>query len=168
MMKRLLSTSFVFTAIAFLVLSVPVGLSAKATPQAPTINTWGDFAAKNVKRGSSVKARIYMDIPAGFHTQSNKPSDKYLVATKLDLESWDGVKTSAVMYPPAKFITFGEEKKKLSVFEGKVTMIFTVTVPANYGKGELDIKGKLRFQSCNDRECYAPASKEVWLKISVQ
>lgn len=166
-MKRLLSTSFVFLAVTFLVLSVPVGLSA-AAPQAPNINTWGDFAAKSVKRGGSVKGRVYMDIPAGYHTQSNKPSDKYLVATKLDLQSWEGVKTSAVTYPPAKFITFGEEKKRLSVFEGKVTMTFTVTVPANYPKGELDIKGTLRIQSCNDRECYAPTSKEVWLKISVQ
>lgn len=165
-MKKLLSVSFAFLAIAFLVLSVPAGLSA-ATPQPPTINTSGDFAAKSVKRGGTVQGRVYMDIPGGYHTQSNKPSDKYLVATKLDLYTYNGVKVSAVTYPAAKFIAFGEEKKKLSVFEGKVTLKFNAIIPANYSEGEVAIKGLLRFQSCNDHECYPPITKEVWLKIGV-
>lgn len=165
MMKKLLSTGLSFFTIAFLVLSIPAGLSAKAAQ--PNINVWGDFATGKVKRGSTVKARVYMDIPGGYHTQSNRPSDKYLVATKLDIYPPSGVRVGAVMYPRAKFITFGEDKKKLSVFEGKVTLIFNVTVPANYSGGELEIKGKLRFQSCNNRECYAPTTKDVWMKISV-
>lgn len=165
-MKKLLSTGLSFFTIAFLVLSIPAGLSAKAA-QGPNINVWGDFATGKVKRGGSVQARVYMDIPGGYHTQSNKPSDKYLVATKLEVYAPNGVRVGAVIYPPAKFIPFGEDKKKLSVFEGKVTLRFNVTVPANYNGGELEIKGKLRFQSCSDRECYAPTSKDVWMKISV-
>jgi DsbC/DsbD-like thiol-disulfide interchange protein len=163
MMKRLFSKSFIFLTIAILVLSVPATLSAAQ----PNINAWGDFATGKVKRGGSVQGRVYMDIPGGFHTQSNRPSDKYLVATKLEVYPPSGVRIGTVSYPAAKFITFGPEKKKLSVFEGRVTMRFNVTVPANYGGGEVEIKCKLRFQSCNDRECYPPTSKDVWMKISV-
>lgn len=167
-MKRLLSTSFAFFAIAILVLTVPVGFTGKAAPQAPTINTWGDFAAKSVKPGSTVQGRVYMEIPAGYHTQSNKPSDKYLVATKVDLYTYKGVRTGVITYPPAKFIAFGEEKKKLSVYEGRATFRFNVTVPLDYKEGEVAIKALIRYQSCNDHECYPPKTNEAWLKIPVQ
>lgn len=172
-MKNLLSKSFAFLAIAILGLAVPFGLSGKsnaamtATVAQPDINAWGEFAARSVKRGGSVQGRVIIDIPNGYHTQSNKPSDKYLVATKLDLFPPDGVKVGAVVYPPAKYIAFGEEKKKLSVFEGRTTLKFNVAVPANFVGDKVAIKTKLRYQSCNDSECYPPVTKEVWATIGV-
>jgi len=171
-MKRFFSTSFIFLTIAMLILSAPATLSinAKANAKAaqPNINAWGEFASGNVKRGKSVQGKVIMDIPGGLHTHSNKPYDKYLIPTKLEVFPPNGVRVGAVIYPTGKIVKLGFSNSKLSVYEGRTTLKFNVTVPANYSGGEIAIKAKLRYQACSDSECYAPASKEVWLKAGVQ
>jgi invasion protein IalB len=53
------------------------------------------------------------------------------------------------------------------VYEGRATMRFSVMVPANYNGGSGEIKGKVRFQACNDDACFAPVTREVkmWLNV---
>ena len=48
-----------------------------------------------------------------------------------------------------------------------VPLFLNVTVPANYSGGSGEIKGKLRFQACNDESCFPPVTREVkmWLNV---
>ncbi len=169
-MKKFFSTSFIFLTIAMLILSAPATLSAsaKAKTKQPNINAWGEFASGNVKRGRSIQGKVIIDIPGGLHTHSNKPYDKYLIPTKLEVFPPNGVRIGAIVYPVGKVVKLGFSNNKLSVYEGRTTLKFNVTVPANYNGGEIALKAKLRYQACSDRECYAPVSKEVWLKAGVQ
>ena len=170
-MKSLFAKSAIFLTVVLLFLSVPASLSVKAkfaAAQAPNINAWGDFASGKVKRGRSVQASVTIDIPGGYHTHSNKPFDKYLIPTKLEVSAPSGVRVGPVFYPPGKIVNLSFSKNKLSVYEGKTTMKFNVTVPSNYSGGQLEVKAKVKYQSCNDSECYAPTSKDVYLKIDVE
>jgi hypothetical protein len=46
-------------------------------------------------------------------------------------------------------------------------MRFPATVQPNYAGGAAEIRGKLRFQACNDESCFPPVTREVkiWLNV---
>jgi hypothetical protein len=150
------------------ILLLPVSLYSTPVPQSSNdVQISGSVAPDKVKKGRVVRASVVMEIPHGLHVQSNKPLDKFLVATKLDVETPAGMQVGPISYPRAILRDLKFSKSKLSVFEGRATIRFNVTVPANYSGGSGDIKGKLRFQACNDDACFPPVTREVkmWLHV---
>jgi DsbC/DsbD-like thiol-disulfide interchange protein len=148
----------------FLLLLLTASLYAQSSSD---VNVNGSVAPDKIKKGRIVKATVVMDIPAGLHVQSSKPLDKYLVATKLDVETPSGMKAGSVTYPRAVMRNLKFSKGAVAVYEGRATMRFNVTVPANYNGSSGEIKGKLRFQACNDEACFPPVTREVkmWLNV---
>src|SRR5215204_1790144 len=150
------------------VLLLPVTFYSKPSPQsASDVNVSGSVAPDKVKKGRRVRATVLMDIPSGLHVQSNKPLDKFLVPTKLDVETPSGMNVGPISYPRALMRKLKFSKGNVAVYEGKAMIRFNVTVPANYSGGSGDIKGKLRFQACNDESCFPPVTREVkiWLNV---
>src|SRR5215218_615411 len=131
------------------------------------VNVSGALAPAKVKKGRVVRASVVMEIPSGLHVQSSKPLDKFLVATKLDVETPSGMKVGPITYPRALMRKLKFSKGMVAVYEGRAVIRFNVTVPANYSGGSGDIKGKLRFQACNDESCFPPVTREVkmWLNV---
>ena len=151
-----------------ILLLLPATFYSKTAPQsAGDINVSGSIAPDKVKKGRVVRASVVMDIPSGLHVQSNKPLDKFLVATKLDVETPPGMNVGPITYPRALMRTLKFSKNTVAVYEGRAMIRFNVTVPANYSGGSGDIKGKLRFQACNDESCFPPVTREVkmWLNV---
>jgi thiol:disulfide interchange protein DsbD len=149
-------------------LLLPATFYSKPAPQsASDINVNGSVAPDKVKKGRVVRATVVMDIPSGLHVQSNKPLDKFLVATKLDVETPSGMNVGPITYPRALMRKLKFSKNTVAVYEGRTMIRFNVTVPANYSGGSGDIKGKLRFQACNDESCFPPVTREVkmWLNV---
>ena len=148
----------------FLLLLLPASLYAQSSGD---VNVNGSIGPDKVKKGRIVKATVVMDIPKGLHVQSSKPLDKYLVATKLDVETPSGMKAGPVTYPRAVMRNLKFSKSAVAVYEGRTMMRFNVTVPANYSGSSGEIKGKLRFQACNDEACFPPVTREVkmWLNV---
>jgi len=153
----------------FIILLLPVTFySNPAPPQsANDINVSGSLAPDKIKKGRIVRATVVMDIPNGLHVQSSKPLDKFLVATKLDVETPSGMQVGPISYPRAQMRNLKFSKKAVAVYEGRAILRFNVTVPANYSGGAGEIKGKLRFQACNDESCFPPITREVkmWLNV---
>lgn len=158
-----------FRALSLIViLLIPVSFYSSPSPQSSDdVNLSGSLAPDKVKKGRVTRASVVMDIPAGLHVQSNKPLDKFLIATKLDVETPSGMTVGPVSYPRPLMRKLKFSKGMVSVYEGKAMIRFNVTVPANYSGGSGEIKGKLRFQACNDEACFPPVTREVkmWLNV---
>ena len=150
------------------ILLIPATFYSSPVPQSSAdVNVSGSVAPDKVKKGRVVRATVVMDIPSGLHVQSSRPLDKFLVATKLDVETPSGMKVGPISYPRALMRKLKFSKGMVAVYEGKSMMRFNVTVPANYSGGSGEIKGKLRFQACNDESCFPPVTREVkmWLNV---
>lgn len=150
------------------ILLMPTAFYSTAMPQSSSdVNVTGSLAPDKVKKGRIARASVVMDIPSGLHVQSSKPLDKFLVATKLDVETPSGMKVGPISYPRALMRKLKFSKGMVAVYEGKAMIRFNVTVPAGYSGGSGDIKGKLRFQACNDEACFPPVTREVkmWLNV---
>lgn len=152
----------------FIILLLPVTFYSNTAPQSSSdVNVSGSIAPDKVKKGRIARASVVMDIPAGLHVQSNKPLDKFLVPTKLDVETPSGMRVGPISYPRALMRKLKFSKGAVAVYEGRAVVRFNVTVPANYSGGSGEIKGKLRFQACNDESCFPPVTREVkmWLNV---
>ena len=154
--------------LASTLLMLPVNFYATTSPQsAPNIGVSGSLSANNVKRGRSVQGTITMEIPAGYHVNSNRPLEKFLVATQLQIEASSGIRVGPVIYPRAVLRLFKFSKSRVSVYEGRAIMRFSVNVPANAAIGSAQLKARLRYQSCNDEVCFPPRTQEVSLSLTV-
>ena len=151
-----------------ILLLIPVTFYSSPVPQSSAdVNVSGSLAPDKVKKGRIARATVVMDIPSGLHVQSSKPLDKFLVATKLDVETPAGMKVGPISYPRPLMRKLKFSKGNVAVYEGKSMIRFNVTVPPGYSGGSGEIKGKLRFQACNDESCFPPVTREVkmWLNV---
>jgi Disulphide bond corrector protein DsbC. len=149
-------------------LLVPATLYSTTLPQsADAVRVTGSIAPDKTKKGRTVRANIVMEIPNGLHVQSNKPLDKFLIPTKLDVETPAGITAGAIVYPRALMRSLKFSKNKVAVYEGRTSIRVPITVQANYAGGSTEIRGKLRFQACNDEACFPPVTREVkmWLNV---
>ena len=140
-------------------------IAAAPEPQ-PNIGVAGYYASNKAQRGKTIQAAIVIDIPSGYHINSSRPLESYLIATQLKIDA-SGARVGSIAYPPAKMRTFKFSKKSLSVYENKAILRFTVTVPANYQGNDLALKAHLRYQSCNDEVCFPPKNQDVNMSIDV-
>ncbi|HET9478930.1 MAG TPA: protein-disulfide reductase DsbD domain-containing protein [Pyrinomonadaceae bacterium] len=153
----------------FLLLLLPTMLYSNPRMQSSAdVNVSGSIAPDKVKKGRTVRGTVVLDIPSGLHVQSNKPLDKYLIPTKLEIETPAGMKVGPVTYPRAVMRKLKFSKGAVAVYEGRAVVRFGVTVPANYNGSSGEIKGKLRFQACNDDACFPPVTREVKMWLNVQ
>lgn len=149
-------------------LLVPATFFATPPQSPPNIAVTASLSADKVQRGRTVKGTVVLDIPGGFHVNSSRPLEKFLIPTQLKLDPQNGIRVSAVSYPRAVLRKFKFSKNRVSVYEGRATMSFNVTVPANASSGATELKGRVRYQSCNDELCFPPQSRDVSLWLNVQ
>lgn len=161
------------TAIRFLLIAVlliaPSNLFSAMVPQsAPNIGVNGLLSANKVKRGGTVQATVVMNIPSGYHVNSSRPLERFLIATQLKVEAPKGIRLGAVSYPRAVLRKFQFSKNRVSVYEGRATMRFSITVPKDASTGSKEIKVRLRYQSCNHEACFPPQNKDLSLWLNVE
>ena len=156
-----------FLTIIFLASST--SFNATVLPQSPpNISINGYISGDSVRRGRSAQAVVTMDIPAGYHVNSNRPLEKFLIPTQLQIDAPAGVKVSAVSYPRPLLRKLKFSKNRVAVYEGRATMRFNVTVPASFGSDSTELKARLKYQSCNDEVCFPPLMREISIPVRVR
>ena len=128
-----------------------LGGGASGIPGQELVKLTGSVTERRV---AQVKGVVTATIENGWHINSNKPLDDFVIPTKL---SFEGTDLLSADYPPhtVRAFTFSGGQK-LAVFEGTIQIPFT----ANLQSGDA-IKGKLHYQACNDTVCLPPRDAEV-------
>jgi len=120
-----------------------------------------------VPRAKTFEIAVVAAIQSGFHVNSNKPSEDYLIPTELTPELLAGYKVLAATYPPGTLTKFEFSEKKLSVYEGTFTVRMKIQVPAGAPLGATKLPLTLRYQACNDSACLPPVNLPVPLEIEI-
>ena len=108
---------------------------------------------------------ISMTIDEGWHTNSNQPSLRFLIATRVELSVPDGVVHGDVDYPEGIFrqLEFGGETA-LSLYEGRVEFTAPISVSKDSKGG--DAVATVHYQACSHKVCLRPASKSATVVIA--
>ncbi len=168
-MKTKLVHRTLVVALLGVLIGLPANFQAASAPNPePNIGVAGYYATNKAQRGRTIRAAVVIDIPSGYHVNANRPLNKYSIATALKVEGPRGVTVGPTVYPRAivrKLKAVNNEP--LAVYEGRAVLRFNVTVPANYQGGSINLKARLRYQSCNDEVCFPPKNQDVSMGINV-
>jgi hypothetical protein len=122
-----------------------------------------------VAPGKSAPVDLDFRVDPGFHINSNHPNDTLLVPTALKLDPPTDVVLANVIYPPGKDMTFdflpGE---KLNVYAGDFRITARVRPLTTVPLGTYRVHGSLKFQACDNRQCYPPREVPVEFDVKVQ
>ena len=132
----------------------PAQSGESKSPAASTIVTVAPSFETHSAGGAVLKLQATL-LP-GWHVNSHKPSEDYLIATVARLEPIAGVTFGEAHYPAGIQKKFGFSEAPLSVYE----KTFAIEVPILWdaSRPPAAISGKLEYQACNDTRCLAPAS----------
>jgi hypothetical protein len=119
------------------------------------------------KRNQVITADFKVELRSGYHVNSDKPSDPYLIPLKF---TWGqgAAQATETIFPKPVLLKFSFSEQPLSVFEGdfKITTKFKIPADAPAGGGKLN--GKLRYQACNDKMCLPPRTLDVTVPLEIQ
>jgi hypothetical protein len=118
------------------------------------------------KAGTTVEVKLPMQLREGYHVNTNKPPDPYLIPLRL---TWDSpaIAGTEVVYPKPSLHKVDFFATPLPVFSGRFDLITRFKVAASAQPGLVDVPGKLRYQACNDRMCLPPKTIDITLPVSV-
>jgi len=125
------------------------------------------LSVDRVKQGSTFQAAAVLDIDSGYHINSSRPSESYLIATTLKVDASAGVSLGGVVYPAGVSKKFAFSEKPLSVYEGRVVLKFLGRAAASVPTGSHSLHAKLTLQACNDQACLQPKTVDVEIPFEV-
>ncbi|HEX7173666.1 MAG TPA: protein-disulfide reductase DsbD domain-containing protein [Pyrinomonadaceae bacterium] len=142
--------------------------TAAATPAQPGIDVSGLFSVNKAQPGSVLQGAVILRIPDGYHINSNRPTNKFMIPTSVRVFPPRGVRVGPVRYPRANVRSFGfAPDERLPVFEGAPAMRFDVTVPAGFKQDKLRMRVVVAYQACSDETCFRPAERDITLSLDV-
>jgi hypothetical protein len=130
--------------------------------------TVGQASTVSGKRNASVEARIPVSVLPGFHVNSDKPSEDYLIPLKLTWTATGALQAGAIVYPKPTQEKYEFAEKPLSVLTGSFDIVAGFKVASNASAGPGSAAGKLRYQACNNRACFPPKTVDVTVNYQIQ
>ncbi len=119
-----------------------------------------------IKRGEAVKQTLKAVVLEGFHVNSDKPRDEFLIPLKLTWDSPKPLESKAITYPQPEEIELNGSK--MAVFTGTVPIETEFAVPKDAPKGPATITGKLKYQACNEHMCFRPMTLDVHFAVVIE
>lgn len=121
-----------------------------------------------VPRGKEFQIAVVVEIARGFHMNSHKPTDPYLIPTTLTPQVPAGLRLIDTIYPLGRLEKFSfSPNKPLDVYTGSVTLRLKLEAGADAPLGAVTIPITLRYQACNDTTCLQPVKVPVDAKFEV-
>jgi len=122
----------------------------------------------SVPRGNQFQVGVVVDIARGFHMNSHKPSDSYVIPTTLTAQLLPGIQLDDTIYPEGRSEKFSfSPDKPLNVYTGSVTLRLRLSASANAALGPASLPLTLRYQACNDAACLPPVKVPVSARLQI-
>lgn len=139
---------------------------AQSQPQARIVVHLDPIEQIRVRPGETVLVKLAAKIDDGFHVNSDKPNDPYLIPLKL---TWSegALEKPSLKYPKPETAKLAFSPKPVTVYTGTFNIDTQFKVASNAKSGSTSVAGKLRFQACNDHECLIPRTLDVTIPIEV-
>jgi thiol:disulfide interchange protein DsbD len=113
--------------------------------------------AETLIKQESFSILLEISILEGWHINSDQPLEDFLIPTKIKFDESSGISFGRIQYMEPELRKFSFSDTKMSVYEGKIYALTTITISPTFEESEIKLSGKLYFQACNDKSCLAPA-----------
>ena len=135
--------------------------------KAPSV-TMSAAPVANVTRGKASTVDLQFRVSSGFHINSNKPTAEYLIPTTLKVDPPTDIVVGKITYPPGEEMSFAfAPDEKLNVYSGNFTLSVQVRPLASVLPSKYELRGNLRYQACDNAQCYPPKNLPVLFQVKV-
>lgn len=126
----------------------------------------GKIQPVKLKQGQPTEVVIRASVLKGHHIQANPATLPNLISTEVVLEKIEGLTVDKTTYPKSKAWRLSSAGKEIQTYEGQVE--FKVGLLAGSIKpGKYQLKGKLRYQACDEKNCFFPTAAEISVPLTV-
>ncbi len=152
---------------------VAVAVTVAATPVAQSqlrhigIDLTPLAEADAAHAGATHRIALEARIEPGFHVNSNKPLDEFLIPTDLTLDPPAGITLEGLAWPDPVMLNQVGANEPLAVFEEEFVIGVRLALAPDVAPGEHVVPGTLRYQACDETMCYAPVSVPVVFQLAV-
>jgi len=137
----------------------------------PSISQTSDLvdilAEKVVSAESRAFGTVNIMIKEGYHIQSNKVDDEYIIPTKLDVIDNEFIQLIEIVYPEGKDFNLVGSDMILNVFDGEFEIKIKLRIDSQDVLGEYQLDAILHYQACDDKSCFAPKSIEFVIPVEI-
>ncbi len=117
--------------------------------------------------GTEVMVAAKLHILEGWHINSNKPKEEFLIPTEIKVKGDTPFVIKEVKYPEPQDIKFDFSDNPVSVYEKEVLIGLLVLLPEELDHGEHQLNLELEYQACNNANCMPPVRLSKELKITI-
>ncbi len=150
-------------------LTLACGLAAQMPKPEEVVEVRAEPMRLATKRGGTSAVTLLATVRAGFHINSNKPAEEYLIPTRVELVEGAPFVLVNARFPAGELKSFGfAPEDKLSVYQGTVKVPLKLRAQPDAPAGSYTLKLAFHYQACNDQICLRPARKEVALTVRVE
>ncbi len=103
----------------------------------------------------NIRINVKVDVQSGYHINANKLSDEDLIPTTIEVDAGQ-LKVGKISWPGSQKYKFSFSETELDVYEGSINIGVNLKAPKDIKPGKYEVTGKLNYQACNDRACFAP------------
>lgn len=149
-------------------LAMALGLPAAGFGQGrPRAEVRPFVEADGAHAGQTIRVALMVTLPETLHVQSDRPRDPSLIPTVLSLEPPDGFTVDALVYPESSELKQEGLDEPLVVFGHEFVTGAHLAIRHDVAPGTFVIPGRLRYQACDDKVCYAPATAQLAWTVRV-
>ena len=119
-------------------------------------------------RAAQTVVPLNFRVMPGFHINSNAPKDEFLIPTALKMDLPTDIVLGKIEYPPGSDVSFPfSPDQKLNVYSGDFAINVTVHPLASVVPGKYVMHGVLRYQACDNAQCFPPKTLPVNFDVKV-
>lgn len=138
-----------------------VGLLAAGQGVAPKVRETAHLSVTTSSSAQASKASLFVDVAPKPSMHVYSPGQKGYIAITLTLDADPAFTAAKVKYPAGEklFMKILNETQLVYSKPFRITQDIRLVKPV--AGGPLTIKGTLRYQACDDKVCYLPATVPV-------
>ena len=137
------------------------------TGKAPSVS-FAPVALVTAPRAAQTMVALNFRVGSGFHINSNAPKDEFLIPTALKMDLPTDIVLGKIEYPEGKDVAFPfMPDTKLNVYSGDFTINVAVHPLASVVPGKYAMHGVLRYQACDNAQCFPPKTIPVSFDVKV-
>ena len=103
----------------------------------------------------------------GLHVNSNEPLEDFLIPTVLTVETPAGMRVEGLAWPEPIMLEQQGAEKPLAVYEETFAIGVALAIDPDVAPGDYEVPAALRYQACDDRMCYIPATERLAFHVRV-
>jgi thiol:disulfide interchange protein DsbD len=133
----------------------------------PKADTAALVEHEGVRAGGPARLALQVSLPETFHVQSNKPRDPSLIATELTIDAPAGVTVEELVFPAPTDLKQEGSDQPLAVFAHAFDIGVRLAIASTVPAGDVNVPLHLRYQACDDRVCFPPATANAQWTLHV-